>query len=194
MRCAAGQACEPSDRQCYRTGGGLCDPCTVNAECSADGTDSCLQNLDTGEHFCASPCQQECPPGYTCTNVQDRDQDYCAPTVGTCIDRCRGVNCGANLQCNPLNGQCEVPPCALNTDCAARQYCGRSDGQCHPTGNGRVGIGGQCGADAECVANAVCVLGGCAAICDDQNDCAGGLCVNDLLDQNRLVCFNLPIQ
>ena len=80
MQCPAGQACDRADLQCYRTGLGLCDACQADAECTADGTDACLRNLDTGERFCGSPCQQECPPGYTCVDVQDNDRNYCAPT------------------------------------------------------------------------------------------------------------------
>jgi hypothetical protein len=166
----------------------------VNAECSADGTDTCLQNQDTGEHFCASPCQQECPPGYSCTNVQGLDQDYCAPDRGTCIDRCAGVRCPAGQVCDPVNGQCGAPPCSLNTDCPANHYCGRNDGLCYPTGNGRGAVGAACQATADCAPGTICGFGTCVEVCDTQADCAAGLCINDLFDNNRLVCFNLPGQ
>lgn len=191
VRCPAGQVCEPTDLRCYRAGQGLCDACEANVQCSVDGTDRCLTNLDTDERFCASPCQQECPPGYDCVDVQGVDSNYCVPEARTCIDRCAGVQCGAGRVCDPLTGACVDPPCALNADCPVNQYCGRSDGQCHPTGMGNTADLGACAADAECRPGRLCALGLCTPVCDDLADCNGGICLPDFLDQNRNVCVFL---
>ena len=191
VRCPAGQACEPTDLQCYRTGQGLCEACEANVQCSADGTDRCVTNLDTNERFCASPCQQECPPGYDCLDIQGADSNYCVPESRTCIDRCVGVQCPGGNICDPLTGACVAPPCALNTDCPANRYCGRTDGQCHPTGMGNTADLAACAADAECRPGRVCALGTCTPVCDDLADCNGGLCLPDFLDQNRTVCVFL---
>ncbi len=192
VRCPAGQACEPRDHQCYATGAGLCDACQADANCTADGTSRCLTVVATGERFCASVCQQECPPGYDCTSVQGENDTYCAPTAGTCIDRCANVHCAANQVCDPLTGQCGAAPCLNNTQCPANQYCGRTDGDCHPAGTGVLPPGTACGADADCAPGTVCSFAACATLCDDNASCpVGGFCLPDLFDQNRLVCLNL---
>lgn len=113
------------------------EPCEADANGSAGGADECLVILETRERFCATPCQNECPPGYVCSDIDQLDSNYSAPVDGTCIDRCSNVNCGAGLVCDPLTGACGQAPCRTNDECGLNQWCGRADGDCHATGNGQ---------------------------------------------------------
>ena len=198
INCPAGQACEPSDRQCYRTGAGQCDVCEADVQCTVDDTDRCLVVQATGERFCAAPCRDEgdCDRDYSCVElVGDQNLRYCAPDSNTCVDRCAGVRCPAGEVCDPVSGACGPPPCALNTDCPAGNYCHRGTSSCEPTGRGRTAVGGACGADADCVQGALCMtgFGVCARVCDDQPDCpANQFCLPEIFDQGRLVCASFP--
>jgi hypothetical protein len=197
VRCPAGQACNPADLQCYRTGVGLCEACETSVQCTADGTSACLRLEETGETFCTSRCQQECAGGYDCVRVEDLNGSFCVPEIGTCIDRCANVRCPVGQACDPLSGVCAVPPCRLNADCGAGRYCGNNDGLCYDTGRGNLGPGSACMRDAQCAAGSVCSasLGTCVLVCDsgvaDLFACGIGFCLADFSDPNRDICIPL---
>lgn len=193
--CARGEVCNPVDRQCYPVGLGLCDACVFNDQCTAEGTDRCLNYADIDEHFCSRPCQQDndCPARYGCYGLRDDGNvRYCAPEVATCIDRCVGVRCNGGEVCDPRTGACGAPPCELNTDCAAGEYCDRTAGSCQPTGGGAGVQDVACFADNECRVGFVCSLFACRRVCDVDANCVGGeSCLPDIGNPGRLVCADL---
>ncbi|MFN3198151.1 MAG: thrombospondin type 3 repeat-containing protein [Bradymonadia bacterium] len=197
VACGAGSICNPADRRCYATGVGLCETCEIDLQCTADGTDRCLEYADTGERFCSRPCARDadCPRDYSCLNLRDnQDVRYCAPDLGTCVDRCAGVRCEGNEVCDPRFGECGPPACATNDDCGQNAYCDRGNGDCMPTGMGDVPPGGGCQSDQQCQPGSVCALGAvCARVCDDNNDCmAPETCLPELFNPNRQVCAQFP--
>ena len=192
VRCAPGQLCNPADRRCYTANQGLCDPCVINAQCSAERTDRCLSWQDTGEHFCSRPCQgdADCPADHRCGSLRDEPQTrYCSPVINTCIDRCVGVRCAPGDVCDPRTGACGPAPCATNDDCGGTRYCDRNSSRCEATGTGATGLGGACASDASCAPGTLCALFSCRAICDVQADCAANeFCLPDFNDTGRQVC------
>jgi hypothetical protein len=112
----------------------------------------------------------------------------------TCVDRCRDVRCPAGQECDVFTGACREPGCDTNDQCAAAQWCGRVDHQCHPTGSGNVQVGQACQRDAECVRGTLCGdTGRCEVPCDVNEDCGGLIpfCVPGQTDPNRQTCIQL---
>ena len=199
VNCPGGQVCSPLSGRCLPAGQRPCEPCEVNTQCAGNGV--CVANGNVADEvFCVQPCgaNDACPGDYSCAGLDGADGSFCVPTLGTCVDRCAGVQCPAGRTCNVFTGACQAPGCNVNTDCPAGHYCGRSDHQCHATGGGQGGSGTACQNDNECAVGFVCnntfILGTvCEAICDTNADCSGQNCSAGLLDPNRLTCSLLPI-
>ena len=195
--CARGQACNPADRDCYDTGLGMCDACDVDVQCTVERTNACLSNPRTAERFCSAPCDQRpCPANYECVGIEGSDTArYCAPNLGTCVERCGDVVCQEGLECDPLDGECRERGCERNADCGVNRYCGLEDNRCYDTGSGDRAPGAACGDDAECRPGNVCLAlpGVCGAICEDLADCPPDyLCLPDILfNANRQACLRL---
>jgi hypothetical protein len=66
-------------------GAGLCEPCSVDAQCGGPG-DLCL--VIDGDERCAAACNgASCPVGYMCvssTSVQGTSAEQCVPTTTSC--------------------------------------------------------------------------------------------------------------
>ncbi len=191
VRCTAGQICNPEDRSCVEGMLGLCDACQLDDQCSVEGTTACLTYQGSGERFCSGPCRrdQDCPENYDCLNRENSDERFCAPQRGSCIDLCEGVSCPPMEVCHPFSGECGLPPCREESDCAETEYCGLQDRLCHRTGSGAGRHGEECSGDSDCASNHLCLLGYCLQLCDLPTDCAeGDFCVVEFIEQNVQVC------
>ena len=128
-----------NDFQCIPNTANLCEPCSADGNCLAEGA-KCLKIGDGT--FCAKPCTQEsdCPIGYGCLPDGDGGTQ-CQPTTGSC--GCDGTNtnlsksceatftppdpgkpsytCFGTQQCTPAGwGECNLPleVCdAIDNDC-----------------------------------------------------------------------------
>jgi hypothetical protein len=179
VRCPVGQVCEQDTGICAVPSAGVCDACEVDADCNAEGTDTCVQNPRVpGEFYCAvSGCgAQGCAGGRACQTLAEGD--ICVPLAGTCVDRCANVDCNFFEVCDPATGACVFnTPCLLNIDCEQGQYCDRLSGGCVAPGvEAGLALRSACGMDGQCRSGLVCenergVLR-CLEPCDGPPDCA----------------------
>ncbi len=164
----------------------FCDPCTDDAECGGP-VDQCLANTQTGERFCGVDCVDTdglCPPGGLCSDLGGGVMQ-CVPAGATCEGfepvSLKGQPCTDTAPCYGVFGTC--------VSAGGVGYCTNScesDADC-TTGTTRCaeapGEGLVCRADWELgpegcgwvQANSAGIGGGC----DDDGDCAGGLCLGE---------------
>ncbi len=179
VRCPAGQVCAQDTGVCEVPMAGICDACRVDADCNAEGTDTCLENPRVpGEFYCTvGGCgARACPADTVCQSLSEGD--VCVSSAGTCVDRCENVNCNIFDVCDPATGNCAFNlPCALNQDCPEGQYCDRLTGDCVAPGiEAGLALRSACGMDAQCRSGLICetergVLR-CLEPCDGPQDCA----------------------
>jgi hypothetical protein len=108
----------------------LCDPgegcfldkCSDNKVCQSGW---CVQHL--GEGVCSQACQEECPPGWTCSQVAGTDPDVVYICVSSYANLCR--------------------PCTINSDCSS---IGGANDACIDYGHDGNFCGGLCGDDESC--------------------------------------------
>ncbi len=83
--------------QCDPGEGCFLDGCTTNEECQSGW---CVQHL--GESVCSKTCQQECPPGWNCSQVAGTDPDVVYICVSDYANLCRP--CASNDNCTSTGG------------------------------------------------------------------------------------------
>ena len=108
--------------QCDPGEGCFMDGCTGNGDCQSSW---CVEHM--GEQVCTQPCQEECPPGWTCTQVAGTDPDLVFVCVSDHPNICR--------------------PCTEADDCAG--LAGTEDA-CVAYGEQGSFCGGKCGDEGEC--------------------------------------------
>ena len=108
--------------QCDPGEGCFMDGCTGNGDCQSSW---CVEHM--GEQVCTQPCQEECPPGWTCTQVAGTDPDLVFVCVSDHPNICR--------------------PCTEADDCAG--LAGTEDA-CVAYGEQGSFCGGKCGDGGEC--------------------------------------------
>lgn len=119
----------------------LCEPCSDDSECGESG-DQCVELAD-GASVCATACDpaesSPCPDRFQCASFdQDDSTGQCIPDQLTCKDRCSGVECGEDRQCNPLNGECEETLGYCDNGCQIDSMCGDGpEDRCLPLPNTR---------------------------------------------------------
>jgi hypothetical protein len=160
--CPAGHRCDTSPGPglgvCYvPVSRGLCAPCNSDLQCPEGG--GCLKTA-TGEEFCVTPCDGECPDGYTCTDLPGRGHQ-CVPERQTC-DEGRPV-------CAPCRGHAEcggfLDLCVQNL-ASGERFCGidceGNPGVCPPNFS-CLDLSGEGDGPHQCVPNAASCRGYCDA-------------------------------
>lgn len=138
--CQGDRVCD-ANNTCVEPGGG-CD-CVTDNDCGACfGLPICFRG-----RCVACLDDSECPPRFACNANQQCER---AP--------CRGVNCQAGAQCDPVQGLCVngqgQPACRAAADCALPDVmgCNVGTGQCYY-------LNGRCdppGGDGVCAPGATC--------------------------------------
>ncbi len=182
---------------CLPPGNRLCQPCTVDLDCSYSG-DLCLPVGDTGT-YCAMQCfaLEDCPQGYLCTEVAapgaDEPAMQCLPATGSCV--CTADLLFTSKPCFHENDfglclghqTCEGPPGWSECDAAvaAPEVCNGRDDNCNgavdeefvSSSCTRSNLHGDCDGFTRCDgdAGAVCDAPTPQAECCDgiDNDCDG---------------------
>ncbi len=98
-------------------------------------------------------------PSYTGEDARylhaDDEAGVCALYPGNCT-------CSTTADCDPGEvcdfGQCEIPPCGSDADCAVGLVCSATSGDC---------VVPPCGSDADCLGFETCVGG----VCEVESDC-----------------------
>ena len=119
---AADMAPELVGPQCAPGEGCFLDGCAQNGECQSGW---CVEHL--GEKVCTQTCQEECPAGWSCTQVDDGGPDLVFVCVSDYPNLCR--------------------PCTEADDCAGS--AGTEDACVHYGYQGSF-CGGKCAADGDC--------------------------------------------
>lgn len=153
LYCDSNNTCAP-----YVAQGGACTsttPCASGLICD-NTSQTCVKPPTKGQ-----ACTTLCAAPYACIN------STCADRVGVGGSCPTGVECQANLTCNPQTQQCEQKPVAK-----AGEACGFVNNQLISCDSGLVCAGGTCAAPKqqgaactvgkdECAANLVCDAGTC---------------------------------
>ena len=108
--------------QCDPGGGCFQDECSENSQCQSGW---CVEHM--GEMVCTQPCQEECPQGWTCTQVAGTAPDLVFVCVSDYPNICR--------------------PCAEADDCAG---IAGTDDACVAYGDQGNFCGGKCGNGETC--------------------------------------------
>jgi hypothetical protein len=108
--------------QCDPGEGCFLDGCDGNEDCQSGW---CVQHL--GEDVCTKTCQQECPPGWTCSQVAGTDPDVVYICVSDYANLCR--------------------PCTTNDNCTST---GGAEDACLDYGSAGSFCGAPCGTDDTC--------------------------------------------
>jgi hypothetical protein len=108
-------ACDPGE-------GCFLDECQSNTDCFSGW---CIEHM--GQKVCTISCQEECPPGWTCSQVTATDPDVTFICVSDFANLCR--------------------PCTGGTDCEG--IAGTEDA-CVSYGDEGAFCGGKCGPDKTC--------------------------------------------
>jgi hypothetical protein len=108
--------------QCDPGEGCFLDGCDGNEDCQSGW---CVQHL--GEDVCSKTCQQECPPGWTCSQVAGTDPDVVYICVSDYANLCR--------------------PCTTNDNCTST---GGAEDTCLDYGSAGSFCGAPCGTDNTC--------------------------------------------
>lgn len=176
----------PEVEECPGPGGGpfsvLCKiGCTDDSDCGNKGQ-RCLTFRETGQSFCAVPCQGEedtCPDGFVCYQINE--EMLCAPTSGDCNIATAGTDCDGDDMAGlckyefPICTSTDWKPgyctrtCETDLDCpGAFRNCVASEDPCIPN---------QCRAVWEMGPQGCGVApgdeNGDGAPCRDKGDCAG---------------------
>lgn len=109
VSCEAGEGC-------------FLDPCSENSQCQSG---FCVDHM--GEGVCSQPCQEECPPGWTCQQVGAGGPDLSFACVSKVSNLCR--------------------PCAGGADCKSP---GGAEDVCVDYGEEGSFCGGVCTTDDDC--------------------------------------------
>ncbi len=107
---------------CEGEGGCFLDPCTTNGDCQSGW---CVEHM--GDGVCSQACQEECPPGWTCSQVTGTGPDVAYICVSGFANLCK--------------------PCQAGADCASE---GDQDDVCVDYGDEGSFCGGTCVADGDC--------------------------------------------
>ncbi len=136
-----GEQCFP-DRQTCDQGRSICSSCRGDAECGGY-LDMCVQNLASGERFCAIDCEgpdggpqdSVCPLNFSCIDLSGIHAGpwQCVPNASTCEGYCDAdpndvslaeAQCGFGRMCDPDTNTCLdaddgrlCAPCADDDDC-----------------------------------------------------------------------------
>lgn len=190
--CPLGTVCDPSVRVCVNS-------CSVDRDCSSDGSLACVNHLCQALSSCAS--DTDCPTDKVCDVPP-------GASGGTCVAFCTSdTSCGVGRVCQPVveadgsTRQSCLPGCVHDTDCAPNEICldqngnvfvpsGTALGQCSNTYQGRPACQGtsSCASCDLCMADHTCQsaasLGFCH-VCDPNRgntDCssfgAGSTCLS----------------
>lgn len=216
VNCPNGQVCDPQTGACTQPLQ-LCDTgCVSSALCGTSPDDICigLGNPD-GESICVTGCQDnsQCPLNYFCAQLNNRDLGACVPLDLTCVtDRCDGVDCGPDANCDVRTGQCVRREVALCEPCGQlpSAACGGPEDLCLNLGDTVGSVCTQdCSDDGQCpnegyqclilnnTTRRACVpIGNDCARCANV-DCPEGASCNPLTGQcisPQLSCLEQPCE
>ncbi len=175
VACGPGEACDPRSGACAPRLG-LCDGgCEISALCGFGPDDLCISlGTPDDETICATGCDtsQECPLDYFCAGLEGRARGVCIPLEITCRqDRCEGVTCGAEANCDPRTGGCVEREASLCDPCESGESitCGGPADLCLDLGEG---VGLTCTAD-----------------CTLEGSCPAGFTCAQLNNSTRRACI-----
>lgn len=168
VACAEGYSCQPGILSCR----GSCqrrrdlgDACESNGDCA---TDMCASR--EGDTFCTRICDASnpCPAGFSCT--QAGDHSVCVPDAGglddACVDDddCISGICTSDRGASYCTRGCE-PPCPQGFT------CGNSESHAAVCLRTEPGLGQDCDENRDC-ASGLCVVAGmdtfCTEVCTDR--------------------------
>ncbi len=119
---------EDTDPGCEAGEGCFLDPCSENDECLSGW---CVEHM--GQKVCSQTCQEECPEGWSCLQVDAGGRDVVFICVSNVPNLCR--------------------PCTAASDCEG--LAGTEDA-CVVYGDEGAFCGGKCGDEAECPGGFTC--------------------------------------
>ena len=79
--------------ECEPGSGCFLDPCGENGDCQSGW---CLEHM--GEAVCTVPCQEDCPPGWSCKQVAGADPDVVYICVSDVSNLCKPCDAGDNCK------------------------------------------------------------------------------------------------
>jgi Cys-rich repeat protein len=184
--CPAGYRCDAGTCVRTSTGGGMCDPCSSQEDCTGG---YCLTGFPDGGLYCGTDCTSDadCGAGNTCVSVGTGYTWQCIPADGDCSGVSAGCttdgDCPSGYRCD--GGSCvpdEAPPeCYYDSDCPSGYHCEdgscvadtpppsdcTTDGDCpfgyRCDGGSCVPTGAECTRDEECHAGYHCDDGSCVS-------------------------------
>lgn len=177
VTCDGDTVCNPIDGACNPPLG-LCDLGCLSDELCGGPEDRCVFLNDTNENFCARSCDPEaeeetCPDTYFCAEVgTDTGNFQCIPQSLTCVDRCRGEQCGEGEVCDPLSGDCTEALQLCDDNCTNNDLCGGPNDGCISLNDGET----------------VCVTA-----CEDAGDCPINFFCADLDNRELGVCVPFEV-
>lgn len=143
--CKADGTCATAGALCLGGGGLNPDPnkryCIEDCGTSGSCTDS--KNFTcTGINVTSGNCTSntQCRSPATCQSGKcTQTLKLCMPTIGTCINKCKGVSCNAPTVCVPTTGSCVKTGKQLCETCSDKMECGGTNDLClsYPNSAGR---------------------------------------------------------
>lgn len=151
-KCPDNKVCSPVDNSnvsiCVDPYARLCEPCSADADCQVDFTDTTARCIDDGDagSFCGQECvvNKDCPDGYKCQSVgagRGTAVKQCVPLTGTCKCSALAIADQAGTPCANTNvhGTCQGSRLCKDTgltDCSAaipaQEVCGNNiDDNCN---------------------------------------------------------------
>lgn len=170
-------------------------PCAEQSDCTTGTGPACLvASTDAG--YCSSTCHSDrnCPDGVCVSNLITGTvppTDVCLRSCTTNADCATGSLCESWVDKNGTTVSGCWLSCGDSNDCGNNQICDTSTGACTDP------IGNSCQNAADCTTgkNPVCFPSSdgdesyCSSTCTTDADCAGGVCVSNLVVDN----FNNPV-